>query len=92
MIKIYEVIGVLRNRYIPRKSGKTWVSFLGSPYINYELIPNFKDINISFKANTDIFNISEKILENALEKTIFPEFVSIGIPLTKKNRKKFKNN
>ncbi len=42
----------------------------------------------SFNLNIDnqIFSVSSLLIENAFKGIIYPEYVSIGIPLTKKNK------
>lgn len=69
------------------------MSFLGKPYISYELVPHFESLNLSFnvKMETEDFSLSAKIIDFIFSELVYPKKIKIAIPLTKKN-KEFKKD
>ena len=52
--------------------------------LKYDILPKFKKINMEFKLNTDILDISEKIVLFMFEKMIYPNWISLKLPKTAK--------
>jgi hypothetical protein len=86
-IPIREIVSVIRFKYRPREIGKSWFCFMGIPQMKYELKPKINDID--FDLNLYLFNIGDIIIKNGFENIIYPQWTSVGIPMTKK-RKLFK--
>lgn len=89
-LKIKEIFTKLRLIIAPRKKGVTqsFMSFLGKPYVTYEIVPHFESINFSFnlKLEREDFSLSSKIIDLIFEELIFPNKLKIPIPLTRKNK------
>ena len=86
-VPIREIVSAIRVKYRPRHAGKSWFCFMGLPQMKYELKPKINDID--FDLNLYLFNVGDIIVKNGLKNVIYPQWSSIGIPLTKK-RKLFK--
>ena len=86
-IPIREIISVIRLCYRPRAVGKSTFSFMGLPQMKYEFKPTINDID--FNLNLNHFNIQDLIIKHGFRGFIYPQWTSIGIPMTKK-RKVFK--
>lgn len=83
---VSHLMGKTRILYHPRTLGKSKLSFINSPLMNYKF--SFSIGKKTFYPNLNVLGIEDLITKLVLKGFIYPDFASIGIPLTKKNRTK----
>lgn len=84
VVPIRELVSVIRLKYRPREAGKSWFCFMGVPQMKYELRPKINDID--FELNLHLFNVGDIIVKHGLKNFIYPQWSSVGIPMTKKRK------
>ena len=83
-INVTHLMGHLRIVYQPRTFGKSVLSFMETPEVTYKVKAMSKYFGIH--PDLDKLNLAKILLDIALKGFVYPEFASIGIPMTKKNR------
>lgn len=81
---ITELLGAMRFSYRPKKKGKSTLSFMGVPDIVFEAKGRIG--GYALRLDSGYLGFSEVLLGLVLKGFVFPDFASIGIPMTKKNR------
>ena len=81
---ISELLGYMRFTYRPKKLGKSTLSFIGTPDIVFKASISFGPYRMGL--NPPFLCLGETLLKHVMKGFVFPEFASIGIPVTKKNR------
>lgn len=61
-------------------------SFIGYPFIDYDVIPKFNDLGFEFKANVEFMNISDVLLKAVVEKWVYPKFLTLRLPGARKEK------
>lgn len=84
-IKVTHLFGPVRITYRPRELGKSTFSFMETPKVLFSLESNLK--GLKWNPEFSFLNSEEFLLDVVLKGFVYPDFVSIGIPLTKKNKK-----
>lgn len=62
------------------------MSFIGYPFIDYDVIPKFNDLGFEFKANVEFMNISDVLLKAVVEKWVYPKFLTLRLPGARKEK------